>query len=55
MAALTVFAVWGEYKAVGVGALVVIGLVGVPMNPAMIARVMRTARPGALVNTVHTG
>ncbi|MGO3891587.1 MAG: MFS transporter [Paenalcaligenes sp.] len=54
MAALTVFAVWGEYKAVGVGALVVIGLVGVPMNPAMIARVMRTARPGALVNTVHT-
>ncbi|MGG4606472.1 hypothetical protein ACLPHM_16945 [Paenalcaligenes sp. Me131] len=35
-------------------ALVVIGMVGVPMNPAMIARVMRTAHPGALVNTVHT-
>ncbi|WP_230589625.1 hypothetical protein [Pseudomonas chlororaphis] len=24
------------------------------MNPAMIARVMKTAHPGALVNTVHT-
>ena len=34
--------------------IVIIGLVGVPMNPAMISRVMSYANPGALVNTVHT-
>ncbi|MGO3277660.1 MAG: hypothetical protein ACTIKN_15380, partial [Halomonas sp.] len=33
--------------------VILIGLVGVTMNPAMVARVMRTARPGTLVNTVH--
>lgn len=34
--------------------ITIIGLVGVPMNPAMISRVMNCAYPGALVNTVHT-
>jgi len=34
--------------------IAIIGLVGVPMNPAMISRVMSYAYPGALVNTVHT-
>lgn len=52
--ALTLFAVFAQSRAISLCALVVIGLVGVPMNPAMIARVMKTAHPGPLVNTVHT-
>ncbi|MFC0267260.1 MFS transporter [Kushneria aurantia] len=53
-AALAVFALFAQNQALSLAALIVIGLVGVPMNPAMIARVMKTAHPGALVNTVHT-
>lgn len=53
-AALALFAVFGQSQAISLLALILIGLVGVPMNPAMIARVMKTAHPGALVNTVHT-
>lgn len=34
--------------------IIIIGFIGVPMNPAMISRVMSYARPSALVNTVHT-
>lgn len=52
--ALAVFAVFAQSQAISLLALILIGLVGVPMNPAMIARVMKTAHPGALVNTVHT-
>jgi predicted MFS family arabinose efflux permease len=33
--------------------VIVIGLVGVPMNPAMVTRVMKTASTGALVNAIH--
>ncbi len=51
---LAMFAVFAENRIVSVIAFVVIGLVGVPMNPAMISRVMKTAHPGPLVNTVHT-
>ncbi|HEY9275030.1 MFS transporter [Achromobacter sp.] len=53
-ATLALFAVFAESQILSLSALIVIGLVGVPMNPAMIARVMQTAHPGALVNTVHT-
>ncbi|CAP41771.1 MULTISPECIES: MFS transporter [Pseudomonadota] len=53
-AALAVFSIFAQNQVLSLGALIVIGLVGVPMNPAMIARVMKTAHPGALVNTVHT-
>ncbi|VFR85231.1 putative MFS transporter [plant metagenome] len=53
-AALAVFAIFAQNQALSLFALIVIGLVGVPMNPAMIARVMKSAHPGALVNTVHT-
>lgn len=53
-AALAVFAIFAQNQTLSLVALIVIGLVGVPMNPAMIARVMKTAHPGALVNTVHT-
>ncbi|MBP6562132.1 MAG: MFS transporter [Neisseriaceae bacterium] len=34
--------------------VVFIGLSGVPMNPAMMARVVSVAHPGPLVNAVHT-
>ncbi|WP_246856707.1 MFS transporter [Brenneria corticis] len=53
-AALALLAVFAGGKIPAVALILVIGLVGVPMNPAMIARVMKTARPGPLVNTVHT-
>ncbi|MNK67610.1 Inner membrane transport protein YdhP [compost metagenome] len=53
-AALALFAVFAQSQILSLAALISIGLVGVPMNPAMIARVMQTAHPGALVNTVHT-
>ncbi|QKH38361.1 MFS transporter [Achromobacter pestifer] len=53
-ATLALFAVFAQNQVLSLSALIVIGLVGVPMNPAMIARVMQTAHPGALVNTVHT-
>lgn len=33
---------------------VALGLTGVALNPAMVARVMNAAEPGALVNIVHT-
>ncbi len=53
-AMLALFALFAQSQAISLIALIVIGLVGVPMNPAMIARVMTAAHPGALVNTVHT-
>ena len=37
-----------------IAAFLVIGLVGVALNPAMVARVMRAAHPGPLVNSLHT-
>ena len=51
---LTLFAVFADNKAVSVLSLVGIGLVGVTMNPAMVARVMRAANDRPLVNTIHT-
>lgn len=53
--ALAVFALLAQHVVAAVAMIIVIGLVGVPMNPAMIARVMKTAgHAGPLVNTVHT-
>ena len=52
--ALMIFALFADEPVVSVIAFAIIGLAGVPMNPAMVARVMRTAHPGPLVNTVHT-
>jgi predicted MFS family arabinose efflux permease len=52
---LALFAMLAQSNVLSVAFIIVIGLVGVPMNPAMIARVMKTAtHPGPLVNTVHT-
>lgn len=53
-AALTALAVFAGTAIIAVVAFLAIGLVGVPMNPALVARVMRTAHPGPLINTVHT-
>ncbi|SUA91824.1 MFS transport protein AraJ [Pandoraea pulmonicola] len=52
--ALVSFALWAELRPVGVAAFAAIGLTGVSLNPAMVARVMRAATPGPLVNTMHT-
>lgn len=51
---LALFAVFAQDQTISVALLVVSGLVGMSMNPAIIARVMRTAHPGPLVNTIHT-
>lgn len=51
---LALFALFAQEQAISIGLLVVTGLVGMSMNPAIIARVMRTVHPGPLVNTVHT-
>ncbi|MBA1188003.1 MFS transporter [Pseudomonas entomophila] len=37
-----------------VGCFLLLGLTGVALNPAMVARVMTAAEPVALVNTLHT-
>ncbi|PHM47572.1 MFS transporter [Xenorhabdus miraniensis] len=50
---LLIFAFFPESRYISVIAFLVIGLVGVPMSPAMIARVMRVANAGPLVNSVH--
>lgn len=51
---LAIFALYAESGVASVGALVGIGFTGVALNPAMVARVMKTADPGPLVNTMHT-
>lgn len=54
VAALTGFALAGEHLLLNLVCFIAIGLTGVALNPAMVARVMKTAEPGALVNTLHT-
>ena len=51
--ALGTFAGFAHSAAVSVIAFLAIGLTGVALNPAMVARVMRAASPGPLVNTMH--
>lgn len=53
--ALALFALFAQSAVASVAMMIVIGLAGVALNPAMITRVMMTAtHPGPLVNTVHT-
>ncbi len=52
--ALFLFAVFADNSLIGVAAFIVIGFAGLPMNPALVARVMRTVPAGPLVNTTHT-
>lgn len=53
-ASLIILAFGARNTVVTIVTVIMIGLVGVPMNPAMAARVMQSAGSGALVNTVHT-
>ncbi|WP_194836626.1 MFS transporter [Nocardia sp. XZ_19_369] len=50
---LAAFALCVEYKAPTLVATVLLGLIGLPLNPAMAARVMSVSNEGALVNTVN--
>ena len=52
--ALAGFALAGDRLWLNLGCFIAIGLTGVALNPAMVARVMKAAEPGALVNTLHT-
>ncbi|KHF32708.1 Inner membrane transport protein YdhP [Paenibacillus sp. P1XP2] len=52
-AALIIFGLFAGNPAVAMAAVIVIGLAGVPMNPAMVTRVSRTSNNGSLVSTVH--
>lgn len=52
--ALAVFALLATVPAMSVAAFIAIGLTGVAMNPAMVARVMHAAHPGPLVNATHS-
>lgn len=51
--ALALFALFADNTAVSIAAFIVIGLAGLPVNPALAARVMQTVSAGPLVNTVH--
>lgn len=52
--ALSLFALGAENKYIAVISMVFIGLTGVALNPAMVARVMKTASNGTMINTVHS-
>jgi predicted MFS family arabinose efflux permease len=52
--ALTGFALAGNHLWLNLTCFILLGLTGVALNPAMVARVMKAAEPGALVNTLHT-
>lgn len=51
--AMLLFACLPQSKIAVVSAIVMIGLTGIALNPALVARVMRVAHPGALVNAIH--
>lgn len=53
-AAMALFATLGSSQAVAVLALVLIGLAGVSMNPALVTRGARAGGNSLLVNAVHT-
>ncbi|CAG8865714.1 sugar efflux transporter [Pseudomonas fluorescens] len=52
--ALAGFALSGEQHWLSLGCFMALGFTGVALNPAMVARVMKAAEPGALVNALHT-
>ncbi|MBA6420802.1 MFS transporter [Pseudomonas neustonica] len=52
--ALGGFALAGDLVWLNLGCFVLLGLTGVALNPAMVARVMKAAEPSALVNALHT-
>lgn len=52
--ALVGFALAGDRLWLNLACFIAIGLTGVALNPAMVARVMKAAESGPLVNTLHT-
>lgn len=52
--ALAGFAMAADVLWLNLACFIALGLTGVALNPAMVARVMKAAEPGALVNTLHT-
>lgn len=52
--ALGGFASAGEHRWLNLSCFIALGLTGVALNPAMVARVMKAAEPGTLVNILHT-
>jgi len=54
IAAMVVFAMFGQIQVIAVTALVIIGLTGVSMNPALVTRGARAGKNNMLVNSVHT-
>ncbi|MEW4371226.1 MFS transporter [Paenibacillus kandeliae] len=48
------FALFAQVKIIVLAAMLMIGLTGITLNPAMSTRVMRAGGSGMLVNTVHT-
>ncbi|OCX20380.1 MFS transporter [Pseudomonas graminis] len=52
--ALSGFALAGDHLWLNLMCFLALGLTGVALNPAMVARVMKAAEPGALVNIMHT-
>ncbi|MBB6633254.1 MFS transporter [Cohnella thailandensis] len=52
-AALVLFGLLARSPVMAVAAVIVIGLSGVTMNPAMVTRVSRVSNSGALVSTFH--
>ncbi|OZB98277.1 MFS transporter [Paenibacillus sp. XY044] len=51
--ALLMFGIFASHQIVAVIAIIVIGLVGVSLNPAMVTRVSRASNSGSLVSTFH--
>lgn len=54
IATMIIFALWADSKFVAVTALIIIGLTGVSMNPALVTRGARVGKNNMLVNSVHT-
>lgn len=52
-ASLFIFALFAHNSIITIIVVIIIGFAGVPMNPAMATRVMRTANTGTMVNSIH--
>lgn len=52
--AFVIFGTWGYFKPAAVLSLVLVGLTGVSMNPAMVTRVLKSAGNSTMINTVHS-
>jgi predicted MFS family arabinose efflux permease len=51
--AMTALALGAQWQALTVAAVFLLGAAGLPMNPAMVARVVRAGGSGAMTNSLH--